>query len=37
LEPPPEWLQISRFPREQQTVAQRLSTVPVEGAHLSLE
>src|SRR5258708_39626152 len=27
LEPPPEWLQISRFPREQQTAAQRLSTV----------
>jgi RNA polymerase sigma factor (sigma-70 family) len=27
LEPPPAWLQISRFPREQQTVAQRLSAV----------
>jgi hypothetical protein len=27
LEPPPEWLQISRFPSEQQTVAQRLSIV----------
>ncbi len=27
LEPPPAWLQISRFPREQRTVAQRLSIV----------